>query len=41
MNDENKISYYVYGGLALMVILFIWNTDILFDRKELKKRFKK
>lgn len=41
LDTENKISYYVYGGLALMVILFIWNTDILFDRKELKKRFKK
>lgn len=38
---ENKFSYYVYGALALIVILFIWNTNIIFDRKELKKRIKK
>ena len=41
LDTENKISYYVYGGLALIVILFIWNTNIIFDRKELKKKFKK
>lgn len=41
LDVENKISYYVYGVLALIVILFIWNTNIIFDRKELKKRFKR
>lgn len=41
LDTENRISYYVYGVLALIVILFIWNTNILFDRKELKKKFKK
>ena len=41
IDTNNKISYYVYGGLALIVLLFIWNTNIIFDRKELKKRIKK
>ena len=41
LDTENRISYYIYGGLTLMVILFVWNTNILFDRKELKKRFKR
>jgi len=37
---ENKFSYYVYGLLALIVFLFIWNTNIIFDRKELKKKIR-
>ena len=37
---ENKYSYYVYGLLALIVFLFIWNTNIIFDRKELKKKIR-
>lgn len=41
LDTENRISYYVYGVLALIVILFIWNTNVLFDRDEIKKRFKK
>lgn len=41
IDTENKYCYYVYGVLALIVILFVWNTNILFDRKELKKRFMK
>ena len=41
LDGEHKICYYVYGGLALIVILFVWNTNIIFDRKELKKRFKR
>lgn len=41
LDTENKISYYVYGLLLIIVILFVWNTNIIFDRKELKKRFKK
>lgn len=36
---NNTYSYYVYGFLIVIVLLFIWNTNILFDRKELKKRF--
>ena len=38
---ENTISYYVYATLTIIVILFVWNTDIIFDKKELKKRFKR
>ena len=38
---ENTISYYVYAILTIIVILFVWNTDIIFDKKELKKRFKR
>ena len=41
LDGAHKISYYVYAALAIIVILFVWNTNILFDRKELKKRFKK
>lgn len=41
MDVENKYSYYIYGVLAIIVILFIWNTNIIFDRKALKKRFVK
>ena len=37
---NNEFSYYVYGGLALIVLLFIWNTNIIFDRKELKKKIR-
>ena len=37
---ENKFSYYVYGMLALIVFLFIWNTNIIFDRKELRKKIR-
>ena len=40
LDTENKISYYVYGTLALIVFLFIWNTNIIFDRKELKKKIR-
>ena len=36
---ENKFSYYVYGILAIIVLFFVWNTNVIFDRKELKKRF--
>lgn len=38
---DNKFSYCVYGLLAVIVILFIWNTNIIFDRKDIKKKFKK
>lgn len=43
IDAENKYSFYVYGVLALIVILFVWNTNVIFDRKEIKKRlhFKK
>lgn len=37
---ENKISYYVYGFLAIIVILFVWNTNIIFDRKEIEKKLR-
>ena len=37
---ENKISYYVYAVLALIVLLFVWNTNIIFDRKELKEKIR-
>lgn len=37
---ENKISYYVYGLLAIIVILFVWNTNIIFDREEIKKKIR-
>ena len=40
LDKENKISYYVYGVLIVLVLLFIWNTNIIFDRKELKKKFR-
>ena len=33
---DNKFSYCVYGLLAVIVILFIWNTNIIFDRKDIK-----
>lgn len=36
---DNHFSYFVYGFLALIVLLFVWNTNILFDRKELRKKF--
>lgn len=35
-----KIGYVVYSILILIVILFIWNTNIIFDRKELRKKYK-
>jgi len=38
---EKKYCYYVYGLLIVIVLLFIWNTNVLFDRKELKKRFRR
>ena len=41
VDTENKYSYYVYGLLIVIVILFVWNTNIIFDRKEFKKRFMK
>ena len=37
---ENKYSIYVYGVLAIIVILFVWNTNIIFDRKELKEKIR-
>lgn len=37
---ENKYSYYVYGFLTFIVVLFIWNTNIIFDRKSIKKKFR-
>ena len=37
---ENKISYYIYGLLAIIVILFVWNTNIIFDRKEIEKKLR-
>lgn len=41
IDTENKYSYYVYGLLIVIVLLFVWNTNVIFDRKELKKRFMK
>ena len=41
LDTENKISYFAYGLLLIIVVLFVWNTNIIFDRKELKKRFMK
>lgn len=40
IDKENTYSYFVYGFLALIVFLFIWNTNIIFDRKELKKKIR-
>ena len=37
---ENKFSYVVYAILIIIVLLFIWNTNIIFDRKALKKKFR-
>lgn len=37
---DNKFSYIVYGILTIIVLLFVWNTNIIFDRKELKKKFR-
>lgn len=40
IDTDNKFSYIVYGILIIIVLLFIWNTNIIFDRKELKKKFR-
>ena len=32
------LSYLVYSILLVLVIIFIWNTNVVFDRKELKKK---
>lgn len=40
IDKENKFSYYVYGVLAIIVLLFVWNTNIIFDREALKKKIR-
>jgi len=37
---DNKLGYIVYGILILIVILFIWNTNVIFDRKALRMKYK-
>jgi UDP-GlcNAc:undecaprenyl-phosphate GlcNAc-1-phosphate transferase len=41
IDTEKKYCYYIYALLIVIVFLFVWNTNVLFDRKELKKRFKR
>lgn len=38
---EKKYCYYLYAFLTIIVIAFILKTNIIFDRKELKKKYKK
>lgn len=40
IDKENKFSYYIYGVLAIIVLLFVWNTNIIFDREALKKKIR-
>ncbi len=37
---DNRLGYIIYGILLVIVILFVWNTNVIFDRKELKKKFR-
>lgn len=36
-----RLGYIIYSILILIVVLFIWNTNVIFDRKELRKKYKK
>ncbi len=38
---DNKLGYIVYGILLVIVLTFVLTTNVIFDRKALKKLFKK
>lgn len=39
--EDKKLGYIIYGFLLLIVIVFVMTTDVVFDRKEIKKRYNK
>ena len=40
LNDTN-LGYIIYGLLSIIVLVFIMTTNVVFDRKDIKKRYKK
>ena len=38
---DNKLGYIIYGILLVIVILFVWKTNVVFDREEIKKSWLK
>lgn len=38
---DNRLGYIVYGTLLIIVIVFVAKTDVIMDKKQLKKIFKK
>ena len=40
IDRPSKYIYILYAVLIIIVLLFIWNTNIIFDRNELKKKFR-
>ncbi|MBP3920859.1 MAG: undecaprenyl/decaprenyl-phosphate alpha-N-acetylglucosaminyl 1-phosphate transferase [Bacilli bacterium] len=38
---DRIVGYIIYGILLIIVLLFIWNTNVIFDRKELKEKFRR
>ena len=37
---DNRLGYIIYGILLFIVILFVLKTNVLFDRKVIRKKFK-
>ncbi len=40
LNDTN-LGYIIYGLLSIIVLVFVMTTNVVFDRKDIKKRYKK
>ena len=41
VSGDNNLGYIVYGILLVIVLTFVLTTNVIFDRKALKKMFKK
>ena len=41
VSGDNDLGYIVYGILLVIVLTFVLTTNVIFDRKALKKTFKK
>ena len=41
VSNDTNLGYIVYGLLSVIVITFIMTTNVVFDRKDIRKRYKK
>ena len=41
VSNDTNLGYIIYGLLSVIVITFIMTTNVVFDRKDIRKRYKK
>jgi UDP-GlcNAc:undecaprenyl-phosphate GlcNAc-1-phosphate transferase len=41
VSDDTNLGYIVYGLLSIIVLVFIMTTNVVFDRQDIKRRYKK